>query len=676
MHCQVTMTKEDKISHFERVMAWLPEAFKPWATSSGFLSMTLNEVLNERDTRISGLPNASRIQTALIAVLQKLKSRRENSDSAAVVIAPSREVEELAFHISTQLCADNSLRIVASTGIRDTVGFTQLFAERVDLLITAPKTLEKIFDKGFASPEQFKTVLIDGAEWHDVLEETPRIESLCERFPAARQLIVTGPVGAENADDPYTALLHAPAFCRAADDVAHTTPPAERVILVPEESWLDCLKKESERTPVLYPVTTTSDSANLVSQLKECDITAKRATTTQSDSARETLLLKFVAGRIEHLVMPHALIRELGTQKISRLIQTSFEGGPQAYLEYLAMVADESGELITLVTPETLPRFEKLLCGAEKRLTLENPYGVKEPRSVIGQLLRREKLTIRTNFTRDAQPTEAETAHREAEEHSESESDDRFNRRYDRKKPYNKKQNRFKKPRHRPTKEDETSVAEVEGSEAPKKKNFKERRFSKKRPYRARSREEAAPTTSTEVVVTTSESANELIATPNEVNDMPVVVSVPIEGEAKENTSNKPTNRKPRRFTVRKKKGPFPKTYASNDNVTEEQPKSFEKKPYDQKRYQKKRPNPKTRREKQWDDDNFGNSIHYQPKRQNHRDLRNDQPLYWEPTDPYHPSSQALSLPQMMPDEFRRNSKGNFNRNRRNNFRRKRDGER
>lgn len=676
MHCQVTMTKEDKISHFERVMAWLPEAFKPWATSSGFLSMTLNEVLNERDTRISGLPNASRIQTALIAVLQKLKSRRENSDSAAVVIAPSREVEELAFHIATQLCADNSLRIVASTGIRDTAGFTQLFAERVDLLITTPKTLEKIFDKGFANPEQFKTVLIDGAEWHDVLEETPRIESLCERFPAARQLIVTGPVGAENADDPYTALLHAPAFCRAADDVAHTTPPTERVILVPEESWLDCLKKESERTPVLYPVTTTSDSAHLVSQLKECDITAKRATTTQSDSARETLLLKFAAGRIEHLVMPHALIRELGTQKISRLIQTSFEGGPQAYLEYLAIVADESGELITLVTPKTLPRFEKLLCGAEKRLTLENPYGVKEPRTVIGQLLRREKLTIRTNFTRDAVPAETETAPKGAEEHSESESDDRFNRRYDRKKLFNKKQNRFKKPRHRPTKEDETSVAEVESSEAPKKKNFKERRFSKKRPYRARSREEAAPTTSTEVVVTTSESANEPIATPNEMNDVPMVVSIPVEGEAKENTSSKPTNRKPRRFTVRKKKGTFPKSYASDDNVNEEQPKSFEKKPYDQKRYQKKRPNPKTRREKQWDDDNFGNSIHYQPKRQNHRDLRNDQPLYWEPTDPYHPSSQALSLPQMMPDEFRRNSKGNFNRNRRNNFRRKRDGER
>ena len=45
------MTKDEKISNFERVLSWLPEAFKSWATSNPFLSSTLNEVLNERDTR-------------------------------------------------------------------------------------------------------------------------------------------------------------------------------------------------------------------------------------------------------------------------------------------------------------------------------------------------------------------------------------------------------------------------------------------------------------------------------------------------------------------------------------------------------------------------------------------------------------------------------------------------
>lgn len=61
------------------------------------------------------------------------------------------------------------------------------------------------------------------------------------------------------------------------------------------------------------------------------------------------------------------------------------------------------------------------------------------------------------------------------------------------------------------------------------------------------------------------------------------------------------------------------------------------------KRREPKRPN-------KWDD-NYGNSIYYQPKRQNLRTLRSDQPMHWEPVDPYHPSSQALSLPQTMPDD-------------------------
>ena len=75
-----------------------------------------------------------------------------------------------------------------------------------------------------------------------------------------------------------------------------------------------------------------------------------------------------------------------------------------------------------------------------------------------------------------------------------------------------------------------------------------------------------------------------------------------------------------------------------------------------------------------WNDDNFGNSIYYQPKRQDLRTLRSDQPMHWEPVDPYHPSSQALSLPQTMPDDgFRpRGQRGNGAQKRRSNPNKKR----
>lgn len=72
------------------------------------------------------------------------------------------------------------------------------------------------------------------------------------------------------------------------------------------------------------------------------------------------------------------------------------------------------------------------------------------------------------------------------------------------------------------------------------------------------------------------------------------------------------------------------------------------------KKFDKKPKKQHVKRDVDYDDDNFGNSIHSQPKRRNLRNLGYDQPIHWEPIDPYHPSSQALSLPQIMPDEYPR----------------------
>lgn len=72
------------------------------------------------------------------------------------------------------------------------------------------------------------------------------------------------------------------------------------------------------------------------------------------------------------------------------------------------------------------------------------------------------------------------------------------------------------------------------------------------------------------------------------------------------------------------------------------------------KKFDKKPKKQHVKRDVDYDGDNFGNSIHYQPKRRNLRNLGYDQPIHWEPIDPYHPSSQALSLPQIMPDEYPR----------------------
>ena len=728
------MTKDEKISNFERVLSWLPEAFKSWATSNPFLSSTLNEVLNERDTRLSGTPCTSRLKTAVTALLQKLQDRRDKS--AALILAASREAEETAFTLASRMSEGTGLRIAATTGVRDGAGLTAIFAAAPDLVVTNPKGLEKVFDKGFAAPEAFRTILVDGAEWHDVMGDTDLIASLVERFPAARQLIVTGPVVVETTEDPYNAMLHAPAYCRAPDEAAREAAPKERVVLVPEEKMSETLAREAEKTPVLFLVSTPTESTRVTGLLKEAGIAAKRAAATQSASARETLVLKFIAGRVEHLVMPHSVIGELEHNRASRVILTDLSGGPEPYLEHLALTADGTGELVTIVTPETLPLFEKLLVAAEKRLTLENPYNLPEPRTVIGQLLRREKLTIRTNYGRTAEPAEGDRSEQDDRgegrgrwERRKSKNGQRKDRkegfRKDRKdfrkdeqgKTFGKKPRKAAKPRRDEALPVEAAAPEADAVMQPQaapaegaapeqaqtrkpRKSFKERRFGKNRPFKQR-QEDAAETSSAPVEAQAVPAA--------EAGAAPVPQEgVPAEAGAQDKPRKghfKNFRRKSRKFqngegeASRTQEKPVQNAGSEQAPAGDRKPqekktfekKAFEKKPYEKKPFEKKRDRKKPARQdaeakprqQDWDDDNFGNSIHYQPKRQNLRGLPSDQQIHWEPTDPYHPSSQALSLPQIMPDENRRggyvngnvngNVKGGFNRSRRN-YRKKREG--
>lgn len=664
------MTKDEKISNFERVLSWLPEAFKSWATSNPFLSSTLNEVLNERDTRLSGTPCTSRLKTAVTALLQKLQDRRDKS--AALILAASREAEETAFTLASRMSEGTGLRIAATTGVRDGAGLTAIFAAAPDLVVTNPKVLEKVFDKGFAAPEAFRTILVDGAEWHDVMGDTDLIASLVERFPAARQLIVTGPVVVETTEDPYNAMLHAPAYCRAPDEAAREAAPKERVVLVPEEKMSETLAREAEKTPVLFLVSTPTESTRVTGLLKEAGIAAKRAAATQSASARETLVLKFTAGRVDHLVMPHSVIGELEHNRASRVILTDLSGGPEPYLEHLALTADGTGELVTIVTPETLPLFEKLLIAAEKRLTLENPYNLPEPRTVIGQLLRREKLTIRTKYGRTAESTEGDRG----EQDDRGEGRSRWERR--------KSKNGQRKDRKDGFRKDRKDFRKDEQG-----KTFGKKPRKAAKPHR----DEALP-------VEAAAPEADAVMQPQAV---PAAEAGAQDKSRKDHFKN--FRRKSRKFqngegeASRTQEKPVQNAgseqAAAGDRKPQEkktfEKKAFEKKPYEKKPFEKKRDRKKPARQdaeakprqQDWDDDNFGNSIHYQPKRQNLRGLPSDQQIHWEPTDPYHPSSQALSLPQIMPDENRRggyvngnvngNVKGGFNRSRRN-YRKKREG--
>ena len=649
-------------------MQWLPETLREWASSSAFLPMALNEILTDRDTRLAGAPGISRTRTALAAVIQKLQERRAADTSAALVIAPSREAEESTLRAALALAAGTTLRTTGTAGLRDKTALAKAFAEPADLIVTSPKTAEKLFELGLLQPDSVKTVFVDDIEWHEAQDSLKTVIALCERLPAARQVIVTTLPGYDTLEGSLTELLHAPAFCRAQNDAAPTAQASERVILVPEDKVDEVIQAEAAQSPILFVCGSPTESTRLISVMKDAGLSPKRVTTAQSESARETLILKFAAERIDQIVMPHAFLSEFKNGTLRRLLHVELPGGPQAYLEHLSLLRPD-GVLVTIVTPETLAMAEKLFAAAEKKLPLENPYALPDVREEIGLIVRREKLTIRADYSKTV--PQADDIERDNQNALDDEPRERFRdedgerrpkRRFEKKKPYAKKKKRFDERPPRQTMREDTgeqsadASAEKSGEEDRTKavKPYRERRYPKKKRYDKARRD---------IDVTQPADAQPPLSPEGE---SPVPQAS--EGEA-------PHSKKPyKSFKDRRKfkKKPQPR---QTQPVTEDTPLnasvpaaeaegSAPEAARPERRPGKKRPfpgkkkpqaaKPRAERRDEWDDDddNFGNSIHYKPRHQNLRTLRSDQPIHWEPNDPFHPSAQALSLPQLMPDEY------------------------
>lgn len=645
------MTEQPTTSHIERVLQWLPAPLRSWAETSAFLPPALNDILTDRDTRMTGSPGSGKILTALIAVVQKLVDRKESARHCAVILSSSREAEESTLAQAKELAAAAGLRAVGTAGVRDSAGLTKLFADPVDLLVTSAKTLEKLFDRGLLAADTVRTVVVDEAEWQDAQGDMPHIISLCETLPAARQVIAVTLPG-NTLDEALTELLHAPCACRAPDREP-VKGGVERAVLVPEEELESFLMAEAAKAPVLFIAGTPAAGTRLVAAMKAAGLDPKRATPVQTESARETLLLKFAAGRVDQLVMPHALLKGFDRGTLRRIVHPEMPGSPSTYLEHLSLLTAETGELVTAVTPETLPLFEKLLCCIEKKLTLENPYALPDVRAEIGLVTRREKLTIRADYGKEA-PAEEADAPAEA---APAEDDDREPRRRPQKKfdKFEKRKNRDRNAKNGKRRFEDRSDApqtDADGEERPQGK----RRFqNKKRPsvkngdksFNKAPKNEASADVKPEGTAPATDVASQ---------PKPAFKKKPFKDRRPKAASSAELSERPVRSEPTERA----------DEARPAPKKRFERKP--KKTFDRPKAERRENRRDEWDDDNFGNSIHYQPKRQNLRTLRSDQPIHWEPNDPFHPSAQSLSLPQLMPDEFqprrnRRDVNGNSNGN-------------
>ena len=697
------MKEENTTSLVTRVLEWLPEQLRDRVNSSStLLNIILNEVLSDRDVRITGGAGAARAEAALIAALHKSQQREESKRHLTLVVSPSREAEEIMFGIAKDLTAATELTVHASYPLRTKGMIINAFEQPADLIVSSLHGVEKLIGAGVLDLSDVRTVILDDIEWFEALGEIRKLARFVKKLPAARQLIgITAP---GELNEHLVDLLHAPVVCRAPELGMDMPEITERLIVIPKDHWANTVNELAESGSVLYLSESPTDATRIVGFLKASGYDPKRVTPTQTDTAKELLILKFTAGLVPYVITSNAMLAGFKKASLKKIVQTDVPGGARSYLchaEYLGA----GGELVTVVTPEDLPLIEALLLSAQKKLVVENPLGLENIPAEVGQIVSRQKLTIRTDFGKTpVESTEEDTAPSENVDAPLEEIEaPRENRPYKRKNPKfvkNKfqKKDKFRHKPHRHTEEGDAQTAEdapqgeEKTEETGEKKYFKKRfpynkKRYEKRPYRDRQDEKPAEAAERP----TSESS-----APVEAASKTETTGVSERTEnAKEERSWRPKTKynRLRKTYVKDRRQAKPEgeesappaqaavadSPATNDaGQPAAKPKKFTKYPQKKRPYQPKAKKPQTKsREERWedDDDNFGNSIHYQPRRQNLRTLRSDEPLHWEPSDPFHPSSQALSLPQMMPDEIgyrpnrsKNDRNGNFKRPRKPGF--------
>lgn len=617
------MSEQDKpISAFERAAEWLPADLMQWASSSGFFPVALEELLRDRDARLAGPCGVARALTALIAVAQKMRGTPPEEHGRAVVLASCPGSEETLARLASEIASCAGLKAVSSAERRSAASMTAEELSDCDILVTTPAKLEKIYELGLLKPADIKTVVIDSAEWMAERGEADRLAKLCEGLPSARQIIVTALAGEENIANPIIERLSAPVFVRAPDG---TEPAAasETAAVVPEGSVDEALLAQAAETPVLIIAGSAAAAQRVAALFKDAGLEAKRASAAQSESARDTLLLKFTAGRVERLVAAHGALLGLSPKSVGRIVQAGAPSSPLVYAQHLGLLA-EGGSLVTLVTPEELPLLDRLLCCAGRSAEVVNSASLEGLPERIGFTVRREKLTVRASFAEKPESAPEESAAEMPAEYAEDDYES-----------------------------DGPAFGEDERPERRGKKNFRRRRtpFGKKGRFEKHGQQKKEGAEGGKNRFRGKFRGKKKAGRPGEAQSKAAesagAVSAQAAGtEAAAAPQQQPAKPARRQKNDQRRRGGHP---------------------------QKKNGAERRSRREEWDDDNFGNSIHYQPKRQNLRTLRSDQPIHWQPDDPYHPSSQALSLPQIMPDENapfgRRPKNGNFNGSRRKNQR-------
>ena len=679
------MTDDTSLSTPEPAISWIPEKFLPWIQRNVAWRQATEHNSLRRDFCFSGAYNAPRLLTALMSLVQL--QRQAPKGKVSFVFVSTFETYELVVSYLKQVAASTPLKFALFTPmIVEGANLLDLkhTYDDADIVVINPRLMPRISRRFDLKTQRAHQILVTDVEH---LVDNPKVDlsTLFNLFPtAAQRLLVLHPSSLDK--DWIGVLLRAPwQTATVPEDPTHPSQVKQYAIVLDGLDYDRFLITHTVKPKSIYVGRLLYDLRrvlrNAERQTLQVEIQRERRSW-EDDPEFHSLVENFVTRKTDVLLLRPEHAFELEHHLAEAVYHLHTPIGTDTLSKYRCLLEDRpTSELVLIINAKEVDELHRALTHEGIRLELQNPTNIPDMPEFLGAAMQRERLSVRADYKKDTSSV------------SEAE-------------PLSTEEAVLTTPE--PLPEDVPPVKPLKRSRQPRSG------LRQRNPRKARKVESAPVDLTTEAndterseepkgivaLVISHAKATEGSETPESLADEPVTSSsdTPRRKPLRERNAHKRTDRNARQRNANKatdaectdksprggkphkkadrngpKKSAQPANTSSRKSANNFGGKGKRSESKMDKARSPQRAASKANRSS-WDDDNFGNSIYYQPKRQDLRTLRSDQPMHWEPVDPYHPSSQALSLPQTMPDDgFRpRGQRGNGAQKRRSNPNKKR----
>ena len=382
----------DQFSLDSRILAGVETA--GFTTPTPIQEQAIPEVLAGRD--IFGIAQTGTGKTAafILPILQRL-TRGNLRQIRALIVAPTRELAEQIYEVSTALGTRTKARTVAIYGGVSKGPQIAALQRGVEIVVACPGRLLDLHNEGYVDLSHVEVLVLDEADRMCDMGFLPDIRRILKLLPAQRQTLFFSATMPDEIRELAEHILKDPVTVQIgiiapAESVSHALYPVARTL---KKDLLLALLDRTATGRVLIFTRTKHRARNLARDLMKRKFNAAALQGNMSQNQRQNALDGFRDGKFDVLVATDVAARGIDVTDITHVINFDIPDTVDAYTHRIGRTGrvDQSGEAFTFIEPEDEPMvrdIEKVLkTRIERRRLPDFDYGNFVPEAQ-GQLPR------------------------------------------------------------------------------------------------------------------------------------------------------------------------------------------------------------------------------------------------------------------------------------------------